>query len=106
MDMCTETPTVRSSATPGDPGNFHYCDFQNHGTNPNPNPNPYGIPVGVPPNDITGVQWLEMSNNVYHDRRVAVAMTADGRGWLCNFLRLDVRGTAVAFAADFRGLPW
>ena len=32
----------------------------------NPNPNPYEKPVEVPPDDITGVKWLEMSNNVYH----------------------------------------
>ena len=40
------------------------------GTNPNPNPNPvpYGIPVEVPPIDVTGGERLEMTNNVYHNR--------------------------------------
>ena len=34
----------------------------------NPNPVPYGIPVEVPPIDVTGGERLEMTNNVYHSR--------------------------------------
>ena len=38
----------------------------NPNPNPSPNPNPYTIPVEVPPDAITGVKWLKMSNNVDH----------------------------------------
>ena len=42
------------------------CFFTMDGANPNPNPDPYEIPVGVPPDDVPGVKWLNKHNNVYH----------------------------------------
>ena len=49
-------------------GFLHDCVFPTMLTNPDPNPNPYEIiPVELPPNDLTGVKWLGLSNNnVYH----------------------------------------
>ena len=40
---------------------------------------------------------------LYHYRRVAVAMTADGRGWPWKLLRLDVRGNC---RGNCRGFSW
>ena len=51
-------------------GVLHYCALSTMLTKPNANRNPYETPVEVRflllPIDITGVKWLEMSNNVYH----------------------------------------
>ena len=52
----------------------------------------------MPPDDVTGVKWLEMSNNVYHYQMIAVAMAADGRGW--------PRIVVFAAVGRPRKLPW
>ena len=43
----------------------------------NPNPVPYGIPVEVPPIDVTGGERLEMTNNVYHSREGDWTLSCD-----------------------------
>ena len=43
---------------------FFTMDGTKPNRNPNPNPNPYETPVGMPPNDVTGVKWLKKHNNV------------------------------------------
>lgn len=51
------------------------------------NPNLYGIPVGMPFDDVTGVKWLQLSNIVYHWRegsnvyRVIICQPSLGRAF-------------------------
>ena len=52
-------------------------------------------------NNSLGQNWLDMSHNVCHYRRIAVALAADGRGNCCGWTSAKA---AVAIAADFRGL--
>ena len=49
-------------------------------------------------NNSLGQNWLDMSHNVCHYRRIAVALAADGRGNCCGWTSAE---TAVAIASDF-----
>ena len=66
-------------------------------TNPNANPNPYELPVQVPPNDITGVKWLEECQ--------ITCITIGGLPWQWPRTAVDGRRKFAAFGRP-RKLPW
>ena len=58
-----------------------------------PNHKPYEPQAEVLPKDITRGKKLEMFNNVYHYRRIAVSMAVDRRRFPGELMPLDVRGS-------------